>query len=155
LYPFYNATCETEEQGLVQYSWPVLDKVCYSRAIIKLVPGSSDVKENVVTSLLVPSGSAVLNSVWVSSSFWLAHHIRSCVAMSKGRRKWRRRRWENNIKWMGRYNNVEWLCLIQGSDKWRAYVNTVTNCRDSLNVGNFLTNWGLSDAQEEPCCIEL
>ena len=60
MYPLFNATRETEEQGLFQYSWLVLDKVYYRREIPKLVPGSSDVKENV---FLIPNFRRVLNVV--------------------------------------------------------------------------------------------
>ena len=35
---------------------------------------------------------------------------------------------------------LEWFLLPQGSEKWRAFASTVTNRRDSYNVGNFLTN---------------
>jgi hypothetical protein len=43
-----------------------------------------------------------------------------------------RRRWENGIRMDLReigWGSVEWIQLAQGSDRWRAVVNTVMNLR--------------------------
>jgi hypothetical protein len=41
---------------------------------------------------------------------------------------------------------VDWIDLVQGRDKWRAFVNTVTYLRFPQNVGKFvvwLNDWRL------------
>jgi hypothetical protein len=54
-----------------------------------------------------------------------------------------RHRWENNIRRYLkeiRWKGVEWIYLVQYSDKWWAVVNTAMNPRVPYNAGNFLTN---------------
>jgi hypothetical protein len=38
--------------------------------------------------------------------------------------------------------NVEWICLARGWDKWQAVVNAVMNPQVSYSAGNFLTSCG-------------
>ena len=53
-----------------------------------------------------------------------------------------RHRWEDSIKMdlqkVG-CEGMDWIELAQGSDRWRALVNAVTNLPVPQNVGNFLT----------------
>jgi hypothetical protein len=65
-----------------------------------------------------------------------------------------RRRWVDNIKmdlleigWGG----VDWICLAQDRDKWRALVNVVMNLRVPLNAGKISRGYmigGLSSSSQ-------
>jgi len=53
------------------------------------------------------------------------------------------RRWEDNIKMdlqeVG-CGGMDWIELVQNSDRWLALVNVVMNLRFPYNAGNFLTS---------------
>ena len=53
------------------------------------------------------------------------------------------RRWEDNIK-MDLHEvgceGMDWIDVVQDTDRWRALVNAVMNRRVPENAGNFLTS---------------
>jgi hypothetical protein len=56
-----------------------------------------------------------------------------------------RHRWEDNIKM--HFQEVEcvcggmdWICLAEDRDRWRALVKALINLRVPQNAGNFLTS---------------
>jgi hypothetical protein len=55
-----------------------------------------------------------------------------------------RRRWKDNIKMnlqdVG-CRGMEWIQLVQDTDRWRALLNTVMNVRVPKNSGNFLNSF--------------
>jgi hypothetical protein len=54
-----------------------------------------------------------------------------------------RRRWVDNIKMDVReirWGSMDWICLAQDRNQWRALVNTVKNLRVPLHIGKFLNS---------------
>jgi hypothetical protein len=54
-----------------------------------------------------------------------------------------RHRWEDDIKMNLQEvgcRGMDWICVAQESDRWRAPVNAAMNLRFPYNTGNFWTN---------------
>jgi hypothetical protein len=97
------------------------------------------------------------NIVWVIKSRrmrWAGHIARAVerrgvysvlVGKPEGKRPLGRprRRWNDNIKMHFQEvgcGGMDWIELVQDSDRWLALVNAVMNLRFPYNVGNFLTS---------------
>jgi hypothetical protein len=70
---------------------------------------------------------------------------RVLVGKPEGKRSLSKRRsiWEDNIKMAHqdvRFEGMDWIDLVQDTDRWRALGNAVMNLRVPLNAGNFLTS---------------
>jgi hypothetical protein len=50
----------------------------------------------------------------------------------------------NEIRWGG----MDWICLVQGRDQWRALVNTVMNLGFHKMLGNLVAHWLLLKKQQ-------
>ena len=50
---------------------------------------------------------------------------------------------------------MDWIYVTQGTEKWRAVVNTAMNLLAPKNAGNRVTSWGVVSFQEGIGCTEL
>jgi len=52
-------------------------------------------------------------------------------------------------------DGVDWVHLVQVTDKWRAVVKTTMDIRMSYNAGNILYSWKTVSFQIRLCFMEL